>query len=283
MTDTHFSPGATTAYVTDHVIALSDGPGVDPDAMARCAHGDWSDPATVAAEHHLAAVAVHRNDQLRVALSGDVTVDVVAADRESRFDGTDSWTTAVIEHAHLVTLTSLGRAKATPPIYRVDVGAVPASVVSRRLVAPAVASMDAFDMLFGPTVQRSVESAAVRFDDAEGSPRGPLGVLVFSNGQRTMVDADIVVGRHPRRLGGDNDRSSRLVRLDHPGVSRQHAHIRFGRRNATVEDLGSVNGTTLALPGRAPAPLRSGRPVRLAVGSEVELAGQVSFTVEETA
>ena len=63
------------------------------------------------------------------------------------------------------------------------------------------------------------------------------------------------------RLGRGTDVE---IRIDDPGVSRHHARIRIAGVQATIEDLGSKNGTFLA--GRRvsqPSPLGDGDEIRL--------------------
>lgn len=283
MTDTCFAAGVGVAYVTDHVIALSDEPGVDVDVMALCVSGDWNVLAAAAASCHLAALVVHDAAQVRLGVRGDASVEVGTADGVRRFDGTDVWTTEVVDGAHHVTLVSNSDARMIDPDFRVDGGVVPASIVKRRLGAPIDADADPFDVLFGHTVSRTVEEAAVRGDDGSAVRRANLGVLVFSTGDRVVVDTDVMLGRNPQPVDGANERRPRLVKLSHPGVSRRHAVIRLDRWRATIEDLGSANGTTVASPGRAAEPLVHGTPVELAVGAVVDLGGHVSFSVEEAA
>ncbi len=75
------------------------------------------------------------------------------------------------------------------------------------------------------------------FDDSER--RGPAQpVLCWLTRKGTtfpLADGDNEIGRDPRCA----------VWLDVPGVSRRHArlHLDFGERRATLEDLGSTNGT----------------------------------------
>lgn len=282
MTDTHFATGAATAYVTDHVIALSNRPVVDADVMALCASGDWNVLSAAAAEHDLSAVVVHHDDHVRLGVSAGATVEVATGDGDLRFGGDDVWTTQIVDRVHHVTLMSTTH-PSSEPTYRVDGGAVPASVVSRRLGAPVEAPADPFEILFGHTVARSVEDAAVRPNEGAPAPTAALGVLVFSTGERVVVDTDIVLGRNPRPADEASDPRPRLVKVSHPGVSRQHAMIRLERWSATIEDLGSANGTTVAQPGRAPMLLERGTPLELDVGAAVDLGGHVSFSVEAAA
>jgi hypothetical protein len=178
------------------------------------------------------------------------------------------------------------RAERGAVTYCIDGGAVPASTVRRRLVAPTEPPIDPFEVLFGHTVTRSVEAAAERADDGQCRGGAALGVLVFATGERVVVDTSIVIGRNPRaadEVSGGDGRRPRLVKIAHPGVSRQHAVIRLDRWSAHIDDLGSANGTTVTLPGRRTMSLRPGTPLELTIGAVVDLGGDVSFTMEEAA
>ena len=149
---------------------------------------------------------------------------------------------------------------------------------------------DAFDVLFGHTVVRTVEAAAVRPSQrgaavadrpARDHDGGSGMVLVFSSGTRVVVDQSVVIGRRPCRLD-PHDPSGRLVAVSDPTVSRLHAVVRLDDRRATIEDLGSSNGTTVVAVGRSVRSVRAGRPVLVDVGAVVTLGG-VSFAMEALA
>lgn len=284
MTLTLFTLGSATAYVTDAVLALSDASGIDDELMHVCATStDWSALAGAARERHVRALVLHDVDRLRLAVTGDASVVVETSSGNRCFDGTDSWVTDTVEQAQAVTLIS----RACPgggAEYRVDGGVVPAARVSRRLTAVADPEVDPFELLFGHTSARTVESAAVRRLPELSEPRAPTGVLLFGTGERVVVDRTLVLGRNPRPLdeASDGPRGS-LVRLPHPGVSRRHAVIRLDRWAASIEDLGSANGTTVWSSTGPRAELRPGHPVQLTIGDVVDLGGAVSFVVEEAA
>lgn len=292
MTDTRFATGSATAYLTDQVLALGPGGAVDVDAMALCATADWDAIVARADELRLDAVAMHQGDQVRLAVVGSVGVVVAATDGEHRFDGGTTRVIELVEGAHHVTVMVGPGAEPTEAAYRTDGGAVPASIISRRLAAPPEAPTDPFEALFGHTVARSVESAAIR-PGAVAARRGPVGVLVFSTGERVVLDTDVVLGRNPRSIErrADDHRPgdgpplvpARPVTVSHPAVSRQHVTIRVDRCLATIEDLGSANGTTVAAAGAPATTLRPGEPIELPIGSSVDLGGAVSFSVEEAA
>ena len=146
-----------------------------------------------------------------------------------------------------------------------------------------------FDQLFGSTVARSIEGAAVR-ESVGARPRSalerdqqPPRVLIFSTGQRVLVDRPVVLGRSPKPTTESNQTSPRLVTLSGPLLSRQHAEIRIDRWQTIIDDLNSVNGTEVTIPGEPTRRLQPGLPISLVVGTRVDLASEVSFVLEEVA
>lgn len=78
--------------------------------------------------------------------------------------------------------------------------------------------------------------------------------LVWDTRQIALSEGENILGRAP----------DAEIWIDAPGVSRQHARIRLDGPEATVEDLGSKNGTFLG--GRAvtgPSALNDGDQIRL--------------------
>lgn len=279
-----FTPGSATAYIADDVLALACGGGVDPDVMSWCADTpDWDALIAATAGLQDAVIVRHEQDRLRVAATGTARAFVETSDGEQCVGGVEERTIRTIDLPLAVRLV-VGEADAPAPEYCVEGGAVPASSVSRRLVASDSEAIDAFDALFGPTVTRTVEQAAVR-DQDDDEPGPPLGLLVFSDGARVVLDRPMVLGRNPRPASGsaDDDPSVRLVKIATSGVSRRHAAITVDRWRASIDDLGSSNGTRVTLPGRRPHELEPGRPVDLVAGAIVDLGGDVSFVVEEVA
>jgi hypothetical protein len=90
-------------------------------------------------------------------------------------------------------------------------------------------------------------------------------VILLHDGQAwTLADGEHVIGR------GDEA----TVRIDAPGLSRRHARIVVRHGRATLEDLGSKNGTFCGDdPVTAPRPLRDGDVVHL--GRRVRLVFRV--------
>jgi len=74
-------------------------------------------------------------------------------------------------------------------------------------------------------------------EGARGTPaRGVAPRILWEKRVIPLVEGENVLGR-------DEDAT---VRIDAPGVSRRHARIRVSGGEATIEDLGSKNGTYLA-------------------------------------
>lgn len=72
---------------------------------------------------------------------------------------------------------------------------------------------------------------------------------------------------YPLREGENRlGRAEGDILLPHPSVSRRHALLRIEENRATLEDLGSTNGTFInrkRIPPHQPVPLRSGDEIRL--------------------
>jgi len=96
---------------------------------------------------------------------------------------------------------------------------------------------------------------------------GPLGApqarfrLIWSNGRAGIGEGEHILGRDP---------DLRLF-LDAPGISRRHAVIRIAGEQATIEDLGSKNGTFIA-------DQRLDAPKALASGDVITI-GSVTLTI----
>lgn len=286
MTSTRFAPGPATAHVCDDVLVVTRAEGAVDDLMSQCGSTpEWSDLVAAFADRSDAAVVMYADQLLRVAVVGAVEVDAEGADGPHRVSGGVAWMTHEISGARSVTIR-LREIEGIPELtHCVDAGAVPVAVVSRRLVAAPNDRADPFESLFGQTMPRSVEAAAVRADDV-GEPHGraPLGVMVFSTGERVVVDRSMVLGRNPHAMDGHgSDAAMRRVKLSSPGVSRQHAIVRVDRWHASIDDLGSSNGTWVEPPGGPVTTVRPGHPVDLVPGAIVDLGGAVSFALEEVA
>ena len=91
----------------------------------------------------------------------------------------------------------------------------------------------------GPRFVRTVHRFGYAFTQPAADPestqpvRNAVARLVWSDGRAGLADGEHVIGRDP----------DLVLFLDAPNVSRRHAVIRIGGGSATLEDLGSKNGT----------------------------------------
>ena len=91
--------------------------------------------------------------------------------------------------------------------------------------------------------------------DAARAQASPLRYwLMLESRQVALAEGDAILGRAP----------DAAVWIDAPGVSRHHARIRIEGVHATIEDLGSKNGTFVGGRRVSPsAPLGDGDEIRL--------------------
>ena len=108
-----------------------------------------------------------------------------------------------------------------------------------------------------PAFVRTVHRFGYRFvGDVADDPAAPRPsrararmYLLLEERQIMVMEGANVVGRAP----------DATIQIDSPGVSRYHARVLVSNGEATLEDLGSKNGTTLnGEPLRDATPLRSG-------------------------
>ena len=112
-----------------------------------------------------------------------------------------------------------------------------------------------------PTLIRTVHTVGYAFVghvDGEGAGRQAQGEssyrcwLAWDDRTFTLAPGENVIGRDPRCS----------VWLDRSGVSRRHARIVVGPAEASIEDLGSRNGTAIrSSPVTAPRRLDDGDPI----------------------
>ena len=105
----------------------------------------------------------------------------------------------------------------------------------------------------------------------------------LSSGDVVSLDRGVLLGRAPK-VSGDPTGPQRphVLRLASPDndISRNHAEVLLKGWQVMVRDLGSTNGTTVALPGQEPIRLRPNDPQVIEPGTVVTLADEISFTYE---
>ncbi|WP_435201439.1 FHA domain-containing protein [Janibacter sp. GS2] len=119
----------------------------------------------------------------------------------------------------------------------------------------------------------------------EQTPRPALGLLRLSTGDVVTLDRGVLVGRAPRAsTDASGARAPHLVRIASPDneISRNHVEIVLDGWHVLVRDLGSTNGTTVALPGSSPVRVRPGDQQTIEPGTTITLADQVSMVFEVT-
>lgn len=120
---------------------------------------------------------------------------------------------------------------------------------------------------------RAVGSHHEEIDDAT-----TLAALVarFDTGERVALKGSIFVGRDPESPDAEED--STFVPIDDAdrSVSKTHLVLRYDGRSASIEDLGSTNGTVVVDPSGVEHPVEPGHAVALPEGSVVNF-GDRSF------
>ncbi|MCE1179085.1 MAG: FHA domain-containing protein [Micrococcales bacterium] len=113
--------------------------------------------------------------------------------------------------------------------------------------------------------------------------RPALGVLRLSTGDVVTLDRGVLLGRSPKVNSNlaPADRPH-LLRVPSPenDISRNHCEVVLEGWHVLVRDLGSTNGTTVALPGELPVRMRASDQQALEPGTVVTMAEEVSFTFE---
>jgi hypothetical protein len=176
---------------------------------------------------------------------------------------------------------------------------------------------ESYDALFGASVARRPEEAAVRpaveegaagvgtseVEDhtiaglsrrdlvrsrrghpaAEGSPgrSGSVRVtLAFSDGRSYQMGSALFVGRSPEALGSSLDRLPELVSVESPNhdISRTHVELRMEDEALLVRDV-STNGTVLTRPGRPPERLSPRVDTLLNDGCVIDLGDGVRVEI----
>ncbi|MEO5608455.1 MAG: FHA domain-containing protein [Ornithinibacter sp.] len=115
------------------------------------------------------------------------------------------------------------------------------------------------------------------------TPRPPLGVLRISTGGVVPLDRGVLLGRAPR-VNEELPANLRphLIRVGSADrdISRNHAEVLLEGWHVLVRDLGSTNGTTVALPGEEAVRLRPTEDHGIEPGTVITLADEVSLTYE---
>ena len=113
--------------------------------------------------------------------------------------------------------------------------------------------------------------------------RPPLGLLRLASGDVVHLDRGVLLGRSPK-VNAELSAADRphLVRVTSAqnDISRNHVEIVLEGWHVLIRDLGSTNGTTVALPGEHPVRLRPSDQQVIEPGTVITLADEVSLTYE---
>ena len=113
--------------------------------------------------------------------------------------------------------------------------------------------------------------------------RPPLGLLRLASGDAVQLDRGVLLGRAPK-VNAELSAADRphLVRVTSAqnDISRNHVEIVLEGWHVLIRDLGSTNGTTVALPGQHPVRLRPSDQQVIEPGTVITLADEVSLTYE---
>jgi DNA-binding winged helix-turn-helix (wHTH) protein len=148
-----------------------------------------------------------------------------------------------------------------------------------NLVAEIRAALgdDATHPRFVRTVPRfgyAFREAAAGIDETQVTNRSGRFRLRWPDGRAALRDGDHVLGRDP----------DLELFIDGPGVSRRHAMIRVSGADATIQDLGSKNGTFVGdRSAAAPVPLAGGDIIRLGSVELTFLAVSVRYSTRTEA
>lgn len=98
----------------------------------------------------------------------------------------------------------------------------------------------------------------VKWERAHGTPNRSSCSIVWATREFVLAEGENIIGRE----------AEAAVPIDSPGVSRRHACVTIVANRATIEDLGSKNGTLIR--GKritSPLELRNGETIRLGSAS----------------
>lgn len=113
--------------------------------------------------------------------------------------------------------------------------------------------------------------------------RPPLGLLRLASGDVVQLDRGVLLGRSPKvnaELGAADRPHLVRVASAQNDISRNHVEIVLEGWHVLIRDLGSTNGTTVALPGQHPVRLRPSDQQVIEPGTVITLADEVSLTYE---
>lgn len=278
-----------------------------PSAVVRATEGDEvvsAAPGTVWAERLVTGVS-----SVRVTLTGDATAEHLLAPGLARVSVVEFGTPVPAAEPEPEPVVVPDPASEPEPDPELEPEPEPAAVAEAAPEPPADAPLHFGEPADDPTPTGETPVVADEWSDRDGQTQigapvpdfdrppipgqevapevvsRPVAALVFSTGDVIAVDRTVLVGRAPeaRRFASHDQPHVVTVPSPHQEISSTHLEIRPGagadHGSAIATDLGSTNGTVLALPGLDAEELKPGIAVSLVPGAVLDLGDGVTIQV----
>jgi hypothetical protein len=278
-----------------------------PTAAVRATEGDEvvsAAPGTAWAERLVTGVS-----SVRVTLTGDATAEHLLAPGLARVSVVEFGTPAPAAEPEPEPVVVPDPASEPEPDPELEPEPEPAAVAEAAPEPPADAPLHFGEPADDPTPTGETPVVADEWSDRDGQTQigapvpdfdrppipgqevapevvsRPVAALVFSTGDVIAVDRTVLVGRAPeaRRFASHDQPHVVTVPSPHQEISSTHLEIRPGagadHGSAIATDLGSTNGTVLALPGLDAEELKPGIAVSLVPGAVLDLGDGVTIQV----
>jgi hypothetical protein len=278
-----------------------------PTAVVRATEGDEvvsAAPGTAWAERLVTGVS-----SVRVTLTGDATAEHLLAPGLARVSVVEFGTPAPAAEPEPEPVVVPDPASEPEPDPELEPEPEPAAVAEAAPEPPADAPLHFGEPADDPTPTGETPVVADEWSDRDGQTQigapvpdfdrppipgqevapevvsRPVAALVFSTGDVIAVDRTVLVGRAPeaRRFASHDQPHVVTVPSPHQEISSTHLEIRPGagadHGSAIATDLGSTNGTVLALPGLDAEELKPGIAVSLVPGAVLDLGDGVTIQV----
>jgi hypothetical protein len=278
-----------------------------PTAAVRATEGDEvvsAAPGTAWAERLVTGVS-----SVRVTLTGDATAEHLLAPGLARVSVVEFGTPVPAAEPEPEPVVVPDPASEPEPDPELEPEPEPAAVAEAAPEPPADAPLHFGEPADDPTPTGETPVVADEWSDRDGQTQigapvpdfdrppipgqelapevvsRPVAALVFSTGDVIAVDRTVLVGRAPeaRRFASHDQPHVVTVPSPHQEISSTHLEIRPGagadHGSAIATDLGSTNGTVLALPGLDAEELKPGIAVSLVPGAVLDLGDGVTIQV----
>ncbi|RFA19416.1 FHA domain-containing protein [Subtercola boreus] len=250
------------------------------------------------------AIAIFDDRDLRIAVRGEVFVDIV-----ERIDGQDvaselsgeavtTWTEKAVRSPVSVSVRIEPEPGPLSPTLPISQGVVLASWMTatfygalddghndwddeERTDEPEHdRTEDDYDGATMTAAQLRAMQQPVADSRADALPPASTARIDVSTGESFRLDGPIIIGRRPQALRVAPDEIPKLVSVPSPeqDISRSHLEIRVEGEEVVVRDLDTVNGSVLRRQGSAPSQLESGGSTRVLSNDVIDIGDGVSVT-----